>query len=35
MCKKLVEKGANPSHLDSQNKTAADYAKKSRHNETA
>jgi ankyrin repeat protein len=32
MCKKLIEKGANPAHLDAQNKTPADYAKKSRHN---
>ena len=35
MCKRLVEKGANPAHLDAQNKTAAEYAKKARHNETA
>ena len=34
-CRRLIEKGANPAHLDAQNKTAADYAKKSRHNETA
>jgi ankyrin repeat protein len=30
-CRRLIEKGANPAHLDNQNKTAADYAKKSRH----
>jgi ankyrin repeat protein len=35
MCRKLIEKGANSTHLDSQNKTAADYAKKARNNETA
>lgn len=35
MCRKLIEKGANPLILDAQNKTAADYAKKARHNETA
>jgi len=35
MCKRLVEKGANPSHVDSQNKNAAEYAKKARHYETA
>ena len=34
-CRRLIEKGANPAHLDSQNKNAADYAKKARHNETA
>ncbi len=31
-CRRLIEKGANPGHLDAQNKTAADYAKKARHN---
>lgn len=35
MCRRLIEKGANPSQLDSQNKMPSDYAKKSRHNETA
>ena len=34
MCKQLVEKGLNAAHLDAQNKTAADYAKKARHNDT-
>lgn len=35
MCRRLIEKGANVNHVDQQNKTAADYAKKARHNETA
>ncbi len=35
MCRRLVEKGANPALVDTQNKMAADYAKKARHNDTA
>jgi len=32
MCKELISRGANPSHLDAQNKTAGDHAKKGRYN---
>jgi ankyrin repeat protein len=35
MCRVLVEKGADVSHLDSSNKTAAEYAKKSKHYDIA
>jgi len=30
MCKILIEKGADPTHCDSSNKTAAEYAKKAK-----
>jgi hypothetical protein len=30
MCKALIEKGADVNHIDSSNKTAIEYAKKSK-----
>lgn len=35
ICKELVEKGCDVSHHDSNNKTAAEYAKKFKYQEVA
>ena len=35
MCKGLIERGCNIMHIDSQKKTAADYARKNKFQETA
>ena len=35
MCKLLLEKGADICHLDSSNKSAIEYAKRAKFNETA